>query len=264
MAAYCDPGCASIAVKGLALATVESTGRVWDSNDMPTATPSVDTDDMLTRIEYELVGDELHRTLGAVVTNWDRPFWNVPSNGYVYNAQHPGVAWDEVGKLGWGIVWECIRHGQREQQKVASQNEDDSKARHGWGRQSLTQPGIGLRRPMQSRSHVFIVTGAAGKSHYAAQRHSPPPLMGLETKQSYKVKASGQTSRIKKKKYEVAIIFGVPRGLSIPLRLLSWRTLVTRQSGVREQATGTQCTWCIECQCFSVHQKYTPGVVAAM
>lgn len=68
MAAYRYPGCASIAVKGLALATIESTGRVWDSNDMPTVTPSVDTHDMLTRIEYELVGDELHRTLGALVT----------------------------------------------------------------------------------------------------------------------------------------------------------------------------------------------------
>ncbi|KAI5992498.1 hypothetical protein EDD15DRAFT_2197070 [Pisolithus albus] len=214
MAAYRYPGCASIAVKGLALATIESTGRVWDSNDMPTVTPSVDTHDMLTRIEYELVGDELHRTLGALVTrvphltffdlvatpalhtgngccsttayrlldyhaktrtlvqrthpqalpesvySQSRPvaahdvtfsplsadpplgfdtrtvrrietileelrrvevrvsrlsgtiLASVPSNGYVYDAQHPGVTWDEVRKLGWDIVWECIRHGQ--------------------------------------------------------------------------------------------------------------------------------------------------------
>ncbi|KAI6102369.1 hypothetical protein EDD16DRAFT_1522477 [Pisolithus croceorrhizus] len=38
-----------------------------------------------------------------------------------------GIACDEVGKLGWDIVWECIGHGRGERQGVAPQNEDDNK-----------------------------------------------------------------------------------------------------------------------------------------
>ncbi|KAI6020875.1 Urb2/Npa2 family-domain-containing protein [Pisolithus microcarpus] len=278
------PESALIAARGIALATVESAGRAWDSINMSIVTLAVDTLDMLTRIDYELVGDELHRTLGAVVT-LPRPLsvratdavqrllsdlldyhaktrtvhayiltlltalssftlpdsvsshslpvpahdvmynplsshlsslarvlrmaltptqssdlgpavleklrsaWKVyaterdfnrrigkrrktcdeeklveehadvddakmskcysqaasfslvarvsgtvlaslsSSYAYVHDAQHSGVAWDEVGKLGWDIVWECIRHGQGERQKVVPQNEDDGKVK---------------------------------------------------------------------------------------------------------------------------------------
>ncbi|KAI6022422.1 Urb2/Npa2 family-domain-containing protein [Pisolithus microcarpus] len=278
------PESALIAARGLALATVESAGRASDSNDMSIVPLTVDTLDMLTRIDYELVGDELHRTLCAVVT-LPRPLsvrpteavqrllsdlldyhakirtvhayilalltalssftlpdsvpshslpvpahdvmfsplsshlsslarvlrvaltptqstelgpavleklrsaWKVyaterdsnrrigkrrktcdeeipaeehtdidgtkgskchslaaafslvarvsgtvlaslsPLYAYVHDAQHSGVAWDEVGKLGWEIVWECIRRGRGERQKVVPQNEDDGKVK---------------------------------------------------------------------------------------------------------------------------------------
>ncbi|KAI5992196.1 Urb2/Npa2 family-domain-containing protein [Pisolithus albus] len=278
------PESALIAARGLALATVESAGRASDSNDMSIVPLAVDTLDMLTKIDYELVGDELHRTLGAVVT-LPRPLslrateavqrllsdlldyhaktrtvhayiltlltalssftlpdsvsshslpvpahdvmfsplsshlsslaralrvaltptqstelgpavleklrgaWKVyaterdsnrrigkrrktcdeatpaeehadvdgtkrskcysqaaafslvarvsgtvlaslsSSFAYVHDAQHSGVAWDEVGKLGWDVVWGCIRHGRGELQKVAPQSEDDGKVK---------------------------------------------------------------------------------------------------------------------------------------
>ncbi|KAI6137225.1 Urb2/Npa2 family-domain-containing protein [Pisolithus sp. B1] len=273
-----------IAARGLALATVESAGQAWDSNDVTTVNLAVDALDMLTRIEYELVGGELHRILRAVV-NLPRPLsvpatdavqrllsdlldyhaktrtvlayiltlltalssfslpksvssqslplpahdvvfsplsshlssltrtlrvaltpsqsaelgpavleelrrvWkayaiergsdrpsgkrrktfieegipaeehidvsgvrgskchslaaafslvarvsgtvlaSLPSHAYVYDAQHSGIVCDEVGKLGWDIVWESIRHEQDEPQEVAPQNQDDSKVK---------------------------------------------------------------------------------------------------------------------------------------
>ncbi|KAI6101113.1 hypothetical protein EDD16DRAFT_1650859, partial [Pisolithus croceorrhizus] len=54
---------------------------------------------------------------------------SLPSHAYVHDAQHSGIACDEVGKLRWDIVWECIRHRQSKQQEVAPQNEDDSKVK---------------------------------------------------------------------------------------------------------------------------------------
>ncbi|KAI6102377.1 Urb2/Npa2 family-domain-containing protein [Pisolithus thermaeus] len=273
-----------IAARGLALDAVESAGQAWNSNDMPAVTLAVDTLDMFTRIEYELVGDELHRILRAVV-NLPRPLsvpatdavqrllsnlldyhaktrtvhayiltlltalssfslpksvssqflplpahdvvfsplsshlssltrtlrvaltptqsaelgpavleelgrvWkayaiergsdrpsgkrrkifieegtpaeehidvggargskchslaaafslvarvsgtvlaSLPSHAYVYDAQHSGIVCDEVGKLGWDIVWESIKHEQGGPQEVASQNQDDSKVK---------------------------------------------------------------------------------------------------------------------------------------
>ncbi|KAI6156194.1 Urb2/Npa2 family-domain-containing protein [Pisolithus thermaeus] len=273
-----------ISARGLALDAVESAGQAWNSSDMPTVTLVVDALDMLTRIDYELVGDELHRILRAVV-NLPRPLSlpatdavqrllsdlleyhaktrtvhayiltllsalssfslpksvssqslplpahdvvfsplsshlssltrtlrvaltptqsaelgpavmeelrrvrkayaiergsdqpsgkrrktfieegipaeehidvsgargskchslaaafslvarvsgtvlaSLPSHAYVHDAQHSGIVCDEVGKLGWDIVWESIRHEQGEPQEVAPQNQDDSKVK---------------------------------------------------------------------------------------------------------------------------------------
>ncbi|KAI6047021.1 Urb2/Npa2 family-domain-containing protein [Pisolithus marmoratus] len=272
---------ALIAARGLALATVETSGQVCNSNDMSIVTLAIDVLDMLGRIEYELVGGELQRMLGAVV-GLPRPLsvptmdavqrllselldyhtktrtvhvyiltlltalsslsqpetvssqpppvrshdlmfsplwshlpslaralrvaltpsrsaelgpaileellcaWNaytterdqsrrggkrrkigdgeslterhanvvgtpeskchslgiafahvarvsgtvlagLPPNAYVHDAQYPGVAWDDVGKLGWDIAWECIRRRRGERNEVATDSEDESK-----------------------------------------------------------------------------------------------------------------------------------------
>ncbi|KAI6028998.1 Urb2/Npa2 family-domain-containing protein [Pisolithus marmoratus] len=51
----------------------------------------------------------------------------LPPNAYVHDAHNPGVAWDDVGKLGWDIAWECIRRRRGERKEVATDSEDESK-----------------------------------------------------------------------------------------------------------------------------------------
>ncbi|KAI5986094.1 hypothetical protein F5J12DRAFT_868711 [Pisolithus orientalis] len=34
---------------------------------------------------------------------------------YVPDTRNPGVVWNEVGKLGWVIAWECMRHGRAQE-----------------------------------------------------------------------------------------------------------------------------------------------------
>ncbi|KAI6146719.1 Urb2/Npa2 family-domain-containing protein [Pisolithus tinctorius] len=60
------------------------------------------------------------RVSGAVLAS-------LPPYAYVPDTQNQGVPWDEVGKLGWDIAWECMRHGRGESQEVAPQREDESK-----------------------------------------------------------------------------------------------------------------------------------------
>ncbi|KAI6156199.1 hypothetical protein EDD17DRAFT_1877742 [Pisolithus thermaeus] len=61
-----------IAVRGFALTTVENTDQAWSANNMRTVTLAVDALDMLTGIDYELVGEELRRMLDSVI-NLPRP-----------------------------------------------------------------------------------------------------------------------------------------------------------------------------------------------
>ncbi|KIO01536.1 hypothetical protein M404DRAFT_726858 [Pisolithus tinctorius Marx 270] len=56
-----------IEAKELALATVERTGQVCNSNDMFVVTLAIDVLDVLVGVEYELIGGELQRLLGAIV-----------------------------------------------------------------------------------------------------------------------------------------------------------------------------------------------------
>ncbi|KAI6146732.1 Urb2/Npa2 family-domain-containing protein [Pisolithus tinctorius] len=74
------------------------------------------------------------RVSGAVLAS-------LPPYAYVPDTQNQGVPWDEVGKLGWDIAWECMRHGRGESQEVAPQREDESKRkrRKKWQRERERQ-----------------------------------------------------------------------------------------------------------------------------
>lgn len=56
-----------IEARELALVTVERAGQVCNSNVMLAVTLAIDVLDVLLRVEYELIGGELQKLLGAIV-----------------------------------------------------------------------------------------------------------------------------------------------------------------------------------------------------